>query len=67
MDYPEYDESGKMHQCDQAISSLLITKFAFKSYPWDLGGFGAGSDDEQNRAQRLEAGLDENHLRVDMA
>jgi hypothetical protein len=67
VDYPEYDESGKMHQCDQAISSLLITKFAFKSYPWDLGGFGAGSDDEQNHAQRFEAGLDENQLRIDMA
>lgn len=67
VDYPEYDEAGKRHQCDQAVSSLLITKFAFKSYPWDLGGFGAGSDDEQNYAQRLEAGLDENNIRIDMA
>lgn len=65
VDYNEYIESGYMHQCDQAISSLMIMKFGFISYPWQLDGFGAGSDDNQNIAQRNESGLPMTNMCID--
>ncbi len=57
IDWPEYLESNMMHQCDQAISSLMHIKYGHKSYPWRLAGFGGGSDDPANRAERKEAGI----------
>lgn len=66
-DWPEYLESNMMHQCDQAISSLMHVKYGHKSYPWRLAGFGGGSDDASNRAERVEANIPNNvELIVDM-
>jgi len=61
-DYAEYISSGFMHPCDQAISSLMIIKYRFKSFPWQIAGFGGGSDDEQNIAQRIESNLTMHNL-----
>lgn len=65
-DYPEYKSSNYLHQCDQAISSLAIIKFGFKSYPWLMRGYGAGSDDAQNAEQRKEAGLPLAEMVIDL-
>lgn len=56
-DWPEYLESNMMHQCDQAISSLMHVKYGHKSYPWLMEGFGGGSNDMANVAERVEAGI----------
>jgi len=63
-DYDAYLADNYNHQCDQAISSLLLVKYKVKTYPWLLEGRGAGSDDEVNRAQRRECGLDERAMTV---
>lgn len=57
VDWPEYIQQGMRHQCDQAVSSVLIMKYGFKSYPWVMQGFGAGSDDVRNAAERNECGM----------
>ena len=60
-DYPEFAQGRGgmhfMHQCDQAVSSLLVMKYGLKSFPWNRLGYGGGSDDALNAAERAEAGL----------
>ena len=63
-DWPEYVESGYNHQCDQAVSSLMFIKYGIKTFPWHLEGFGAGSNDELNRAQRAESGLTDKAMSI---
>lgn len=46
-----------IHQCDQAVSSVLIMKYGWKSYPWKIEGFGGGSDDTRNAVERVECGM----------
>ena len=67
--WPQYT-AEKLHQCDQAISSLMLIKHKLKTFPWSADGYGAGSDDDLNLAQRAEAGLTRTsvgiHVRDDM-
>ena len=69
VDWPQYT-AEKLHQADQAISSLMLIKYRLKTFPWAADGYGAGSDDELNLAQRAEAGLTRTsigiHVRDDM-
>lgn len=68
VDWPQYLERGMMHQCDQAVSSLLIMKYGWKSYPWVMEGYGGGSDDVRNAAERAECGMPLNaSIRTDWA
>lgn len=55
-DWPDYAPQ-RIHQCDQAVSSILIMKYGWKSYPWVREGFGGGSDDARNAAERAECGM----------
>ena len=64
VDWPGYIESSYNHQCDQAISSLMLVKHKVKTFPWHLEGYGAGSDDTLNRAQRTECGLSERAMTI---
>ena len=57
VDWPKYTESNCMHQCDQAINSVMLMRYQVKTYPWWKGGHGAGSDDEMNTAQRVESNI----------
>jgi hypothetical protein len=56
-DWPAYIDGGYNHQCDQTVSSLMLIKYRIKTFPWHLEGYGAGSDDILNAAQRKECGL----------
>ena len=64
LDWKEYQSSNYNHQCDQAISSLMLIKYGCKTFPWHLEGYGAGSDDELNLAQRRECGLNERPMSI---
>lgn len=64
VDWPAYEQGGYNHQCDQAVSSLMFVKHSIKTYPWHMEGHGAGSDDELNRAQRRECGLNDRAMTI---
>ena len=40
----------------------MLIRHGFKTYPWWIKGFGSGSDDALNHAQRAECGLDDQDL-----
>jgi hypothetical protein len=63
-DWAAYQSFGFNHQCDQAVSSLMLVKYGIKTFPWHLEGYGSGSDDELNHAQRLECGLNERAMSI---
>jgi len=56
-DWPQFAQRME-HQCDQAVSSLMLVKHGLKTFPWHMEGPGSGSDDVLNAAQRRECGLD---------
>jgi FkbM family methyltransferase len=64
VDWPAYIGGGYNHQCDQSISSLLMIKYGIKTFPWHMEGYGAGSDDILNAAQRNECGLNNRAMTI---
>ena len=65
-DWPEYIETGRQHQCDQVVATVLAVQLNLQTYPWHVQGFGGGSDDAVNLKQRRAAGMSGRDITLDI-